>query len=380
MTEKPHLIGLNPLELGAFLESLGEAPYRARQVFAGLHQRRLRIDEMTDLPKELRSTLNQRVTATSLTLKSRYLSSDGTRRYLLKTHDNLPVETVFIPEERRDTICFSSQSGCPLQCTFCLTAQLGLLRNLTAGEIVEQIIIALNDAYGEGEKTPHGTNLVGMGAGEPFLNFESVMKAIQIMAEPNGLHIVPNRVTVSTAGVVPRIRELATTSARPHLAVSLAAPTDDLRDELMPINKKWPLSELLLACKDFEKSLKRSERLTFEYVMLAGVNDSDEQARQLANVLNHYELHAKVNLIPHNSADPLPYRPSLPERVAVFGAVLESKGIHAFVRKPRGRDILAACGQLAARGASSAAGATSDFQPAKVKSRTIQVVQKAHQS
>ncbi len=169
------------------------------------------------------------------------------------------------------------------------------------------------------------------------------------MKDPVGLHIVPNRVTVSTAGVVPRIRELATIPDRPHLAVSLAAPTDELRNELMPINKKWPLKELLSACKDFEKSLKPNERMTFEYVMLAGVNDSDEHARQLANLLNRHDLRAKVNLIPHNKAEPLPYHPSSAERVGTFREILESKGIHAFVRKPRGRDILAACGQLAAQ-------------------------------
>jgi len=230
-----------------------------------------------------------------------------------------------------------------------LTAQLGLLRNLTAGEIVEQIVIALNDAYGASVKTPRGTNLVGMGAGEPFLNFEALMKAMKIMADPSGLHIVPNRVTVSTAGVVPRIRELATIPDRPHLAVSLAAPTDELRNELMPINKKWPLKELLSACKEFEKSLKPGERFTFEYVMLDGVNDSDEHARQMANLLNRHQLRAKMNLIPHNPAEPLPYRPSSGERIESFRVVLESKGIHAFVRRPRGRDILAACGQLAAR-------------------------------
>ena len=263
--------------------------------------------------------------------------------------DNLPIETVFIPEERRDTICFSSQSGCPLQCTFCLTAQLGLLRSLTAGEIVEQIIIALNDAYGVSEKPPRGTNLVGMGAGEPFLNFEALMKALRIMAAPEGLHIVPNRVTVSTAGIVPRILDLAKIPDRPHLAISLAAPTDELRDELMPINKKWPLEDLLSACKEFEKTLKAGERFTFEYVMLDGVNDSEEQARQLANLLNRHGLRAKVNLIPHNPADPLPYQPSSEGKVERFRSVLESKGIHTFVRRPRGRDIFAACGQLAAR-------------------------------
>jgi 23S rRNA (adenine2503-C2)-methyltransferase len=345
-----HLLSQSPAELSEFVASLGEPAFRARQIFAGLHHRRLRsFDEMTDLPQELRARLAEHGTISTLTLKSRYISTDGTRRYLFKTQDNFPVETVFIPEEKRDTICFSSQSGCPLQCTFCLTAQLGLLRNLTAGEIVEQIVIALNDAYGASVQPPRGTNLVGMGAGEPFLNFGELMKAIGIMARPEGLHIVPNRITVSTAGVVPRIRELATIPDRPHLAISLAAPTDKLRDELMPINKKWPLRELLSACKDFEKSLKPNERFTFEYVMLDGVNDSDEHARQLANLLNRYELRAKVNLIPHNPADPLPYQPSPPERVELFRGILEAKGVHAYVRKPRGRDILAACGQLAAR-------------------------------
>jgi 23S rRNA (adenine2503-C2)-methyltransferase len=347
-----HLLGLSRAELTEFVASLDEPAYRARQIFAGLQQRRLHsFAEMTDLPKELRAKLSEHAAVSTLTLESRYLSTDGTRRYLFRTHDQLPVETVFIPEERRDTICFSSQSGCPLQCTFCLTAQLGLLRNLTAGEIVEQIIIALNDAYGVTVKPPRGTNLVGMGAGEPFLNFEELLTAIRVMSEPGGLCIVPNRVTVSTAGIVPRIRELATIPDRPHLAVSLAAPTDELRDELMPINKKWPLRELLSACKEFEKSLKPNERFTFEYVMLAGVNDSDEQARQLANLLNRHELRAKVNLIPHNPAEPLPYHPSPVERVELFREILESKGIRAFVRKPRGRDILAACGQLAARSA-----------------------------
>lgn len=344
------LAGLDRDELSDFVEELGQPKYRGEQIFSAIQRRRVRsLDEITDLPKEFRARLVERAAISSLKVESRYLSTDGTRRYLMKTHDSRPVETVFIPEERRDTICFSSQSGCPLQCTFCLTAQLGLLRNLTAGEIVEQIIIALNDAHGVGVKPPRGINLVGMGAGEPFLNFEELMKAIRIMAEPDGLHIVPNRITVSTAGIAPRIRELATIPHRPHLAVSLAAPTDELRDELMPINKKWPLDELLDACKEFEKSLKPGERFTFEYVMLKGVNDSDEQARQLANLLNRHALRAKVNLIPHNPAEPLPYQPSSSARVDSFRAILESKGIYAFIRKPRGRDILAACGQLAAR-------------------------------
>jgi len=350
MTERVNLTGLDVNELAAFVAELGEPAYRGRQIFAALQQRRLQnFDDMSDLPKPLRERLEETASASTLIVSSRYLSADGTRRFLMKTHDNLPVETVFIPEERRDTICFSSQSGCPLQCTFCLTAQLGLLRSLTPGEIVEQIIIVLNDVYGVGQKPPRGTNLVGMGAGEPFLNFESLLKAIGIMGHPQGLFIVPHRITVSTAGVVPRIRELATIPVRPNLAISLAAPTDELRNELMPINKKWPLEELLAACKEFEQTLKPGERFTFEYVMLDGVNDSDEQARQLANLLNRHELHAKINLIPHNPADPLPYQPSPATRVEMFKNILESKGVHAFIRKPRGRDIFAACGQLAAK-------------------------------
>jgi 23S rRNA (adenine2503-C2)-methyltransferase len=344
-------------ELAGFAEGMGEPAYRGRQLFGALQRRRLRaFEEMTDLPKPFRERLAEAATASTLTVESRYVAEDGTRRYLMKTRDGLPVETVFIPEERRDTICFSSQSGCPLQCDFCLTAKLGLLRTLDAGEMVEQIVVALNDAYGVGAKTPRGTNLVAMGAGEPFLAFDPLMKALRVMADPEGLHIVPNRVTVSTAGVVPKIRELARTPERPHLAISLAAPTDELRDRLMPINKRWPLEELLDACKEFEESLKPGERFTFEYVMLDGVNDSDGHARQLANLLNRHQLRAKVNLIPHNPADELPYRPSPEGRVEAFKAILEAKGVHAFVRRPRGRDIYAACGQLAARRVSAPAG------------------------
>ena len=350
MKQAVHLTNLNETELSALVAGFGEPAYRGRQLFGALYRRRLRsFAEMTDLPKSFRAELAERATVSTLALESRYISEDGTRRYLMKTHDGLPVETVFIPEERRDTICFSSQSGCPLQCDFCLTAKLGLLRTLTAGEIVEQVVFALNDAYGVGTKTPRGTNLVAMGAGEPFLAFDSLMKALRIMADPAGLYIVPNRVTVSTAGVVPRIRELASIPDRPHLAISLAAPTDEQRDVLMPINKKWPLAELLDACKEFELSLKPGERFTFEYVMLDGVNDSDEHARQLANLLNRHQLRAKVNLIPHNPADPLPYRPTPLAQVERFKNILEAKGIQSYVRRPRGRDIYAACGQLAAR-------------------------------
>jgi 23S rRNA (adenine2503-C2)-methyltransferase len=268
----------------------------------------------------------------------------------MHTHDGYPVETVFIPTEGRDTICFSSQSGCPLKCDFCLTAKLGLLRNLTAGEIVEQIIVVLNDVYGPGEDTPHGTNLVAMGAGEPFLNFDDLIKALGIMALENGLHIVPGRVTVSTAGIVPRIYDFAKLGSRPNLAISLSAATDELRDRLMPINRRWNIGELLTAAKAYERTLKRGERFTFEYVLLGGVNDSDENARQLADLVREYDIQrVKVNLIPHNPAEQLDYHPSGGERVERFKHLLEGEGISAYVRRPRGRDIFAACGQLAAK-------------------------------
>ncbi|MEO7660301.1 MAG: 23S rRNA (adenine(2503)-C(2))-methyltransferase RlmN, partial [Pyrinomonadaceae bacterium] len=330
--------------------SFGEPKYRATQVFKAVHQRRLRsFDEISDLPKKFRAKLFESAELSRLSVESRYVSTDGTRRYLMKTADGYPVETVFIPSENRDTICFSSQSGCPLKCDFCLTAKLGLLRNLTPGEIIEQVIIVLNDVYGVAGDTPHGTNLVGMGAGEPFLNFENLITALEIMSDEDGLFIVPNRVTISTAGIVPKIYEFAALENRPHLAISLSSARDELRNTLMPVNKRWNLDELLTAAKEFEGSLRRGERFTFEYVMLGGVNDSDADAAELALLLDRYQLsRIKINLIPHNGAEQLDYNSSTPERVERFKAVLESRGVSAYVRQPRGRDIYAACGQLAA--------------------------------
>ena len=344
-------MGLSRSELTEFVLSLGLPRYRSDQIFRGVHERRLRsFDQMTDLPKNLREQLEQAATAATLSVESKRVSSDGTRRFLMKTHDGRPVEAVYIPTENRDTICFSSQSGCALNCDFCLTAKLGLLRNLTAGEIVEQIIIVLNDVYGEGVETPHGTNLVAMGAGEPFQNFNNLIKALEIMSDEHGLFIVPGRVTVSTSGIVPKIYEFAKLERRPNLAISLSAATDELRDRLMPINKRWNLDELLTAAKEFEKTLKRGERFTFEYVLLGGVNDSDAQARELAELLRKHDLRrAKINLIPHNPAEQLDYHPPAAEQVQRFNEILEAEGVSAYVRTPRGRDIYAACGQLAAK-------------------------------
>lgn len=351
VSEIPNLRGFSRAELTELFVGLGEPRFRSDQVFRGLHGRRLMtFDEMTDLPKALREKLAETATPSTLSVESKYTSTDGTRRFLMRTADGNPVETVFIPTENRDTICFSSQSGCPLKCDFCLTAKLGLLRNLTAAEIVEQITIVLNDVYGVGGETPHGTNLVAMGEGEPFLNFENLIKALEIMADEDGLHIVPGRVTVSTAGVVPKIREFTKLERRPNLAISLSSPVDDLRDKIMPINKRWPIDELLGAAKEFERTLKRGERFTFEYVLLGGVNDTDEHAEQLAALLRRHDLKkVKINLIPHNPAEQLDYRPSEPERVRRFKQILESLDVDAYIRTPRGRDIFAACGQLAAK-------------------------------
>lgn len=348
---RPHITGSSRQELAAIMAELGEPRYRADQVFRGLHERRLTsVDDMTDLPKALRQKLADTVTVRTLTVESSFVSTDGTRRFLMRTHDGHPVETVFIPTENRDTICFSSQSGCPLKCDFCLTAKLGLLRNLTAGEIIEQIFTVLNDVYGVGNETPHGTNLVAMGEGEPFLNFDDLIKALDILSDEHGAFIVPGRVTVSTAGIVPKIYEFAKLDHRPNLAISLTAANDKLRDRLMPINKRWPIGELMAAAKEFERTLKRGERFTFEYVLLGDVNDSDEHALELAALIRSQALRkVKINLIPHNPAEQLDHRPSTRERVVRFKEILEAEGISAYIRTPRGRDIYAACGQLAAK-------------------------------
>lgn len=349
--KKIHLTGLNKKELSEFVSSFGEPGFRATQLFMGIHKRRLDdFDAFTDISNDFRDTLAAFASIRTLRAKSRYVSSDGTRRYLFETEDGQPVETVFIPSEKRDTICFSSQSGCALNCGFCLTAKLGFLKNLSPGEIVEQILYVLNDVYGPAEETPYGTNLVAMGAGEPFQNFSNLIRAVELMGSPDGLFIVANRITVSTAGVVPKIREFAKLEGRPRLAISLSAPNDEIRDELMPINRRWNIEELMNAAKEFEKSLRKGEKFTFEYVLLKGVNDQTEHARELVSLLKHYGLtRVKINLIPHNSAEPLEFSPPSAERVERFKLELEEGGVSAYVRRARGDDIFAACGQLAAK-------------------------------
>lgn len=340
------LLGKSEDEMVEFARELGEPAYRGRQLYGAIYGRRqLDFDGMTDLSQPLRRRLGEMTSVCETTIARIFHSSDGTRRYLLKLGDGREAEAVFMPEERRDTICISCQVGCAVGCTFCMTARLGLKRNMTAGEIVSQVAIVLNEVYGAGEKTPHGTNLVFMGMGESFLNYDEVMRAIRIMGDEKGLGIGPRRITVSTSGIVPRIRDFADEPGRPHLAISLSGTTDEQREVLMPINRKYPLAELIAACRDFP--LEDRERLTFEYVMLDGVNDSPEDARRLVRLLG--QIRAKVNLIPHNPAPELPYRASSPERILAFQKILVERDLPAFIRRPRGQDISAACGQLAAR-------------------------------
>jgi 23S rRNA (adenine2503-C2)-methyltransferase len=262
------------------------------------------------------------------------------------------VEAVFMPSEGRQTICVSTQAGCAVDCHFCLTAQLGLIRNLTAGEILAQVLLPLEEARGAsgGEGADAGlkpaatqTNIVLMGQGEPLLNFEPVMAAVRIMLDKEGLGISPKHMTLSTSGIVPGIERLAEEKVRPKLAISLNASNDEQRDALMPINKKYPLKALLEACKNYR--LRNWEHLTFEYVMLGGVNDAAEDARRVVRLLAPL-TRVKVNLIPWNPGE-LPYRESPPERIEEFRNILNDKGVPAFVRYSRGRDVMAACGQLA---------------------------------
>jgi 23S rRNA (adenine2503-C2)-methyltransferase len=346
MGPKPELIGHALDELQQLIEPFAAHPYRAKQLYHALYRRRAYdLETISEFPKELRARLAEQFTASSAVIEHAFESRDGTRRYLIRLGDNQRVEAVWIPEEHRDTLCLSTQVGCPLACQFCMTGVLGLKRNLTAGEIVVQVGRVLNDRYGIGPEPARGVNLVFMGMGEPLLNYENVMKAIRLLCDPDGMNISQRRMTLSTAGLVPQIRDLAKEPVRPELAISLAAVTDQLRDQLMPINRRWPLESLRAACREYP--LRPHERLTFEYVMLDGVNDGDQDAKRLARWLRG--LRAKVNLIPHNPGPELPFRSSPQDRMLRFQQHLRERGIFAFIRTPRGRDIDAACGQLAAR-------------------------------
>jgi 23S rRNA (adenine2503-C2)-methyltransferase len=356
------LLGKSKDELRAYCASLGEPAYRGTQLYHALYaERNLTVAGMTNLPAALRTKLVSDAKLTLPTAKQKYSSADGSVRYLFglpvpEEHVRMKsaaVEAVFMPSDGRQTICISTQAGCAVDCQFCLTAQLGLIRNLTPGEILAQVLLPLvemgggaagegSTASGDGELAAR-TNVVLMGQGEPLLNFDNVFAALRILLDPGGMGLSPKHVTLSTSGVVPAIDRMGKEAVRPKLAISLNASTDEQRNLLMPINKKYPLKDLLGACRRYP--LRNWEHITFEYVMLGGVNDTPEDARRVVKLLAPLKR-AKVNLIPWNPGE-LPFRESSEESIEEFRRILTDRGVPAFVRYSRGRDVLAACGQLA---------------------------------
>jgi 23S rRNA (adenine2503-C2)-methyltransferase len=330
------------MELTEIREALGpgQPAYRASQVYNAIyHQRVPDLVQISTLPAALRKTLAEGHSLGLPELDRRFDSTDGTRRYLLRLEDGRTVETVWMPEESRDTICISSQVGCPVDCKFCMTALMGLERNLTAGEIVGQVLFAARDNGWLGEKSR--LNIVLMGMGEPLLNLPAVLKATRILTDAEGVGLSERRITLSTAGLIPQIAELGREPVRPKLAVSLNASTEEMRQQLMPITRKYHLKDLLAACKAYP--LRPWEKLTFEYVLLGGVNDSDADARRVVKLLAN--LNAKVNLIALNPGPGIPFETPAPARVAAFQELVR-RAMPCFLRKPRGLDIFAACGQL----------------------------------
>ncbi|MEK7815370.1 MAG: 23S rRNA (adenine(2503)-C(2))-methyltransferase RlmN [Pseudomonadota bacterium] len=344
--EKTNLLNLDHAGLEAFLAGIGEKPFRARQVRQWIHQHDVDdFDAMTNLSKELRARLKEQAEIRALAIAADQLAADGTRKWRLQVDGSNAIETVFIPEADRGTLCISSQAGCTLNCGFCATGHQGFNRNLSAGEIIAQLWLAnrlLGPGTGERRRI---TNVVLMGMGEPLLNFDNVVAAIRLMLDDLAYGLSRRRVTLSTAGVVPlidRLREECPVS----LAVSLHAPNDTLRDELMPINRKYPIRELLDACRRYVADSTRA-RVTFEYVMLDGVNDSLAQARELVKLLA--DVPAKVNLIPFNPFPDTRFVRSSQEAIDRFRDVLMNANLTTITRKTRGDDIDAACGQLAGR-------------------------------
>jgi 23S rRNA (adenine2503-C2)-methyltransferase len=380
---KRDVLGRSRNDLRAIMEEIGEPAYRGSQLYHALYaERRLDFASMSNLPSTLRQRLAKDFCVGVPAIAQRFRSADGSVRYLLTlAHQDVAqhagkaparVEAVFMPSEGRQTICISTQAGCAVDCHFCLTAQLGLIRNLTSGEILAQVLIALNE-HQESLAPPlpnmrksgacwgprKRTNVVLMGQGEPLLNYEPVIDALRIMLDPNGMALAARHVTLSTSGIVPGIERLGQERVRPKLAISLNASNDEERDAIMPINRKYPLEKLLEACRKYP--LRTWERLTFEYVLLGGFNDAPEDARRVARLLTG--LRAKVNLIPWNPGE-LPYRPPAAEQVTEFRSVLAAKGIPAFVRYSRGQDVNAACGQLALSEAGSVVSTIASVPPA----------------
>src|SRR5271168_343043 len=321
-----NLLGKSTEELRDFLQALGEPAYRAAQIYHALYaERRFDFGAMSNLPATLRERLSREAAIALPQVVRRYSSSDGTVRYVLAIGSGesgsarpANIETVFMPEENRQTICVSTQAGCAVDCRFCLTATLGLVRNLSAGEIVGQVLVALED--NRSALKPQ-TNIVLMGQGEPLLNYDPVMAALCILLDPNAIAISPKHATLSTSGIVPGIERMGEEKVRPKLAISLNASSNEQRDRIMPLNRKYPLGKLLEACCRYP--LRPWEHLTFEYVLLGGFNDSPDDARRVARLLAN--LRAKVNLIPWNPGE-LPFEKPDPARIEEFRRILTDKG------------------------------------------------------
>jgi 23S rRNA (adenine2503-C2)-methyltransferase len=342
MQARVNLVGAALEEIEAALNELGEPSYRARQVYAGVYRRRLLSwDAFTDLSKPLRERLAARYSLGYPQLARAFESRDGTRRYLFEVAPGYKIESVFIPEESRDTFCISTQVGCAVECLFCVTGRLPMRRNLTAGEIIGQVLALQTDRGTVAKRL----NIVIMGMGEPLHNYDNVMKSVRLMTDKQGVSLSPRRITLSTSGVVPGIQKLAREPVIPNLAISLNATTDQVRDILIPVNRKWNIASLMKACSEFPLDQRR--RITFEYVLIAGVNDSPADAMRLVHLLR--SVKKKVNLIPLNVDPWVPLQAPSEARIEEFQKTLVENYITACIRRPRGDDISAACGMLAGR-------------------------------
>jgi 23S rRNA (adenine2503-C2)-methyltransferase len=336
---RPDIAGLELHELEQVLEDLGRPRFHARQIFQWVHKRGITdFALMSDLSRELRASLGSALAIATPEVVRRERSEDGTTKLLLRLADGRQIESVFIPDTPSMTFCVSTQVGCAMKCAFCLTGKMGIDRNLTAGEIAGQVRVLARELG----MLDTRFNVVLMGMGEPLHNYEHTMKALRILADDHGMGVSPRRVTLSTVGVLPALERLATEPLMPNLAISLHSTTEDQRDMLVPINRKYGLKELLDACRRFP--LKRRERITFEYVLLKDVNDTPEDARRLVRLLNG--IKGKVNLLPLNEAAGIPFERPADDRVNRFAKILADHGVTVSVRKSRGRDIRAACGQL----------------------------------
>jgi 23S rRNA (adenine2503-C2)-methyltransferase len=343
---KTDLAGLELQELEVFVQTLGHKKFHARQIYQWIWKRGVSdFNEMTNLARELRAALAEHATISLPEVIHHDVSVDGTQKFVLRLADGKQIESVFIPDTPKQTFCVSTQVGCAMGCAFCLTGKMGLIRHLTAAEITGQVRVLAKATH----LVDKSFNIVLMGMGEPLQNYDNTMKALRMLNEKDGFDMHPKRVTLSTVGLVPMMDKLAQEELMPNLAVSLHAATEDTRRAIVPPTKKYSLQDILDACKRFPLSKRR--RIMFEYVMLAGVNDSNEDARKLVKVLSGVK--AKVNLLPLNAAPGIPFERPSDERINAFAKILADRGLMVSVRKSRGRDIRAACGQLIVEGQST---------------------------